>query len=138
MRPLIVGSMSRVQRSAHSDVIVAPDVAKEFKQLYQSNRRAADATQEAMADIPHRREPIELHVPGDDPGTRYYAAVPDDTFAPVPIYRRARDDEEGADWAVVVLFPGVAYQRYRADPERHQLSSTATTSADTPRTDRDS
>ena len=76
-------------------MVVTPEVAQEFRKLRETDDGAADAVVRAMAVIPRGAEPFDLPVAGDP--ARYWASVSGDQFAPVPIYRKSRQDEPG-EW----------------------------------------
>jgi|CZKW01.1.fsa_nt_gi hypothetical protein len=73
---------------------------------------AARAVADAILDIPAGRGmPIRLDVPGDPPGTRYRALLPDSEQAPAVIYRESLPGEEGR-WLVTALMDRDAYRAY--------------------------
>ncbi len=92
-----------------SDVLVAQTVVDKMREL---DPGAAAAVARTILRIPSARgEPIPLHVPGDPPGTVYWALDPGTSGAPVVIYREALPSEEGK-WRVTALMDPGAYRAY--------------------------
>jgi hypothetical protein len=80
--------------------------------------RAASEVARTILRIPAAQgEPIRLNVPGDPPGTRYWALIPGYKRAPVVIYRESLPGEEGR-WLVTALMDQMAYFQY----SRHGLA----------------
>lgn len=98
--------------------------------LAQANPAAAASLVRAMLAIPSEGAPIDITVPDDPPGTRYFAVQPDNEYAPVPIYRESADGEQG-DFLVVALYPPATYRVRQTLPDAGLLSSTAATAATT-------
>jgi hypothetical protein len=97
------------RRDEDSDVLVPPTVVDKMRELDPS---AAAAVARTIMRIPNARgEPIPLHVPGDPPGTVYWALDPGTSGAPVVIYRQALPNEEGK-WRVTALMDRAAYRAY--------------------------
>ncbi len=97
------------RRDEDSDVLVPPTVVDKMRELDPS---AAAAVARTIMRIPNARgEPIPLHVPGDPPGTVYWALDPGTSGAPVVIYRQALPSEEGK-WRVTALMDPAAYRAY--------------------------
>jgi hypothetical protein len=97
------------RRDEDSDVLVPPTVVDKIRELDPS---AAAAVARTIMRIPNARgEPIPLHVPGDPPGTVYWALDPGTSGAPVVIYRQALPSEEGK-WRVTALMDPAAYRAY--------------------------
>jgi len=92
-----------------SEVLVPPTVVDKMRELDPS---AAAAVARTIMRIPNARgEPIPLHVPGDPPGTVYWALDPGTSGAPVVIYRESLPSEEGK-WRVTALMDPAAYRAY--------------------------
>ena len=76
--------------------------------------------------------PVPLTVPGDPPGTQYYAIVPHGDLTPVPIYRDTLDGEDGR-YLVTTLMDRQSFNYYLrngADPVvRGVAASVAVTGA---------
>jgi hypothetical protein len=97
------------RRDEESDVLVPPTVVDKMREL---DAAAAAAVARTILRIPGARgEPIPLHVPGDPPGTVYWALDPGASGAPVVIYREALPGEEGR-WRVTALMDAGAYRAY--------------------------
>jgi hypothetical protein len=97
------------RRDEDSDVLVPPTVVDKIRELDPS---AAAAVARTIMRIPNARgEPIPLHVPGDPPGTVYWALDSGTSGAPVVIYRQALPSEEGK-WRVTALMDPAAYRAY--------------------------
>jgi hypothetical protein len=97
------------RRDEDSDVLVPPTVVDKIRELDPS---AAAVVARTIMRIPNARgEPIPLHVPGDPPGTVYWALDPGTSGAPVVIYRQALPSEEGK-WRVTALMDPAAYRAY--------------------------
>ena len=109
-----VGSVSTeaagtAPRDEGPDVLVPPTVVDKMREL---DAGAAAAVARTILRIPSARgEPIPLHVPGDPPGTVYWALDPGTSGAPVVIYREALPSEEGK-WRVTALMDPAAYRAY--------------------------
>jgi hypothetical protein len=96
-------------RDEGPDVLVPPTVVDKMRELDAS---AATAVARTILRIPSARgELIPLHVPGDPPGTVYWALDPGTSGAPVVIYRQALPSEEGK-WRVTALMDPAAYRAY--------------------------
>jgi hypothetical protein len=96
-------------RNEESDVLVPPTVVDKMREL---DAAAAAAVARTILRIPSARgEPIPLHVPGDPPGTVYWALDPGTSGAPVVIYRKSLPSEEGK-WRVTALMDPAAYRAY--------------------------
>ena len=101
------------RRPEDSDVLVAETVLRRMRELSATDARAAHNVADTILDIPHTRgQPVRLTVPGDPPGTRYWAQIPSDRHAPVVIYRESLPGEEGR-WLVTALMDQDAYVAYR-------------------------
>jgi hypothetical protein len=73
----------------------------------------ARAVAQAIVQIPQRQGvPMRLKVPGDPPGTQYYALLARGAPAPVVIYREALPGENGG-WVVTALMNHDSYDQYR-------------------------
>jgi hypothetical protein len=73
---------------------------------------AAAAVARTILRIPHASgAPIPLDVPGDPPGTVYWALDPGTSGAPVVIYRESQPGE-GGKWRVAALMDPAAYRAY--------------------------
>ena len=109
-----LGSMSTeaagtAPRDEGPDVLVPPTVVDKMREL---DAGAAAAVARTILRIPSARGvPIPLHVPGDPPGTVYWALDPGTSGAPVVIYREALPSEEGK-WRVTALMDPAAYRAY--------------------------
>jgi hypothetical protein len=79
-----------------------------------------------MLTIPNAGRPIDIVVPGDREGTRYFAVQPDDEYAPVPIFRKSERGEHGK-YLVVALYPPASYRVRRTLPDSGPLSAAAAT-----------
>jgi hypothetical protein len=84
------------------------------------SRGDAAAVARAILNVPSASaEPADFEVPGDPPGTEYWAVDPGPRDAPVVIYRKAFFGE-GGRWLVAALISRDAYGQYRtgmtADP----------------------
>jgi hypothetical protein len=106
------------------DVFVPPDIRAASMQLAQSNPAAAASLVRAMLAIPAAGKPIDIVVPDDPPGTKYFAVEPDDEYAPVPIYRSSQKGEHGT-YLVVALYPPASYRVRARLPDSGPLSATA-------------
>ena len=96
-------------RDEDSDVRVPDTVLTKMRELPD---RAASQVDRTILSIPAAEgEPIRLNVPGDPPGTRYWALIPGYELAPVVIYRRSLPSEEGR-WLVTALMDQRAYFEY--------------------------
>lgn len=92
-----------------SDVLVAQVVVDRMHQLEPG---VAAAVARTILRIPDAAGvPIPLNVPGDPPGTVYWALSPDTGGAPVVIYRKALPGEDGR-WRVTTLMDPAAYRAY--------------------------
>ena len=97
------------RRDEDSDVLVPQTVVDKMRELDAS---AAAAVARTILRIPSASgEPIPLDVPGDPPGTVYWALDPGTSGAPVVIYREALPSEEGK-WRVTALMDPAAYRAY--------------------------
>jgi hypothetical protein len=92
------------------DVLVAEPVIARLHGLASGD---AAAVARAILQLPRgRSEPIRLSVPGDPPGTVYFALIPPGSReAPVVIYRESLRDESGK-WLVTALMDRDAYSQY--------------------------
>jgi len=96
-------------RDEESEVLVPQTVVDKMRELPSP---AAAAVARTILRIPSARgEPIPLNVPGDPPGTVYWALDPGASGAPVVIYRKALPSEEGK-WRVTALMDPAAYRAY--------------------------
>jgi hypothetical protein len=99
-----------VTPTASSGVLVSHAVLDKMQDLPHA---VARSVAEAIVQIPvERRVPIRLDVPGDPPGTRYFALIPRGDPRPVVIYREALRGENGR-WLVTALMDQDAYDKYR-------------------------
>jgi hypothetical protein len=95
------------RRDEDSDVLVPQTVVDKMREL-----DASAAVARTILRIPHASGvPIPLDVPGDPPGTVYWALDPGTSGAPVVIYREALPGEEGK-WRVTALMDPAAYRAY--------------------------
>jgi hypothetical protein len=91
------------------EVLVAPAVLERLRGLPGA---VASAVASTILQIPNEvGTPLDLPVPGDPPGTRYRALLPDAEDAPAVIYRRALQGEPGT-WLVTTLMDRSAYRAY--------------------------
>jgi len=111
---------------ANSNVIVAPAINDELLRLRDVDPAQATSIVRAILSIPDGAERIDLVVPGDPDGTRYWAVRPDNELAAVPVFRQGLP-EEHANYAVEALFPAPAYQLYHRHPDPRLLNVAATT-----------
>ena len=96
-------------RDEESEVLVPQSVVDKMRELPSP---AAAAVARTILRIPSARgEPIPLQVPGDPPGTVYWALDPGTSGAPVVIYRESLPSEEGK-WRVTALMDPAAYRAY--------------------------
>ena len=92
-----------------ADVLVGQAVVDKMHQL---DPRVAAAVARAILRIPDAAGvPIPLNVPGDPPGTVYWALSADTDGAPVVIYRKALPGEDGR-WRATTLMDPAAYRAY--------------------------
>lgn len=92
-----------------SGVLVSQAVLNKMQDLPGA---VARAVAEAIVQIPVvAHVPIRLDVPGDPPGTQYFALSPRGTPRPVVIYRESLPDESGR-WLVTALMDQDAYDKY--------------------------
>ena len=92
-----------------SEVLVPQTVVDKMRELDAS---AAAAVARTILRIPHASGvPIPLDVPGDPPGTVYWALDPGTSGAPVVIYRESQPGE-GGKWRVAALMDPAAYRAY--------------------------
>lgn len=103
--------------------------------LAEANPAAAASLVRAMLTIPREGVPIDITIPDDPAGAKYFAVQPDDEYAPVPIYRKSEEGER-ARYLVVALYPPAAYRVRRTLPDAGLLSSTAVMTLTTDRSDR--
>ena len=97
------------RRDEDSDVLVPQTVVDKMRELDAS---AAAAVARTILRIPSASgEPIPLDVPGDPPGTVYWALDPGTSGAPVVIYRESLPGE-GGKWRVTALMDPAAYRAY--------------------------
>jgi hypothetical protein len=88
---------------------VPPTVVSKMRELDAS---AAAAVARTILRIPSASGvPIPLNVPGDPPGTVYWALDPGTSGAPVVIYRESLPSEEGK-WRATALMDAGAYRAY--------------------------
>jgi hypothetical protein len=88
---------------------VPPTVVSKMRELDAS---AAASVARTILRIPSASGvPIPLNVPGDPPGTVYWALDPGTSGAPVVIYRESLPGEEGK-WRVTALMDPAAYRAY--------------------------
>jgi hypothetical protein len=88
---------------------VPPTVVSKMRELDAS---AAAAVARTILRIPSASGvPIPLNVPGDPPGTVYWALDPGTSGAPVVIYRESLPSEEGK-WRATALMDASAYRAY--------------------------
>ena len=96
-------------RDEDSEVLVPQTVLDKMRELDAS---AAAAVARTILRIPHASGvPIPLDVPGDPPGTVYWALDPGTSGAPVVIYRESQPGE-GGKWRVAALMDPGAYRAY--------------------------
>ena len=96
-------------RDEDSEVLVPQTVLDKMRELDAS---AAAAVARTILRIPHAcGVPIPLDVPGDPPGTVYWALDPGTSGAPVVIYRESQPGE-GGKWRVAALMDPAAYRAY--------------------------
>ena len=96
-------------RDEDSEVLVPQTVVDKMRELDAS---AAAAVARTILRIPHASGvPIPLDVPGDPPGTVYWALDPGTSGAPVVIYRESQPGE-GGKWRVAALMDPAAYRAY--------------------------
>lgn len=122
----------RQQADAGRDVFVPPDIREASMRLAEANPAAAASLVRAMLTIPGGGVPIDIAVPDDPAGARYFSVQPDDEYAPVPIFRKSEEGEHGR-WLVVALYPPAAYRVRRSLPDAGLLSSSAATTVTTHR-----
>lgn len=102
-------AVDTARRDEDSDVLVPPTVVSKMRELDAS---AAAAVARTILRIPSASGvPIPLNVPGDPPGTVYWALDPGTSGAPVVIYRESLPGEEGK-WRVTALMDPAAYRAY--------------------------
>ena len=95
-------------RDEDSEVLVPQTVVDKMRELDAS----AAAVARTILRIPHASGvPIPLDVPGDPPGTVYWALDPGTSGAPVVIYRESQPGE-GGKWRVAALMDPAAYRAY--------------------------
>jgi hypothetical protein len=91
-------------------VLVSPTVTERMRDLLPQD---AAAVARAILKVPQRQsERIRLYVPGDPPGTEYFALMPASPQAPVVIYRGHLPGESGK-WLVTALMDRDSYRQYR-------------------------
>lgn len=92
------------------DVLVADPVIDRLDRMDSDD---AAVVARAILQLPRgRSEPIWLNVPGDPPGTVYFALIPAGSrHAPVAIYREQRG--RPGKWLVTALMDQGAYYQYR-------------------------
>ena len=96
-------------RDDDSEVLVPQTVVDKMREL---DAGAAAAAARTILRIPHASGvPIPLDVPGDPPGTVYWALDPGTSGAPVVIYRESLPGE-GGKWRVAALMDPAAYRAY--------------------------
>jgi hypothetical protein len=96
-------------RDEDSEVLVPQTVVDKMRELDAS---AAAVVARTILRIPHASGvPIPLDVPGDPPGTVYWALDPGTSGAPVVIYRESLPGE-GGRWRVAALMDPAAYRAY--------------------------
>ncbi len=106
-----IGSGTAHPEQGQESAVMVPDpvVARIRELLPEAQRSVANA----IVSIPAGdAEPVPLTVPGDPPGTDYWALRPGSPDAPVVIYREALPGE-GGRYLVTALMDRQAYLRYR-------------------------
>ena len=97
------------ESEAHG-VLMAEAVLQRMRRVLPNDQAASGA--QAILEIPSTQAvPIRLEVPGDPPGTQYWALTPGLRTAPVVIYRKKLRAENG-EWLVTTLMDRDAYREY--------------------------